>query len=221
VTTTVVYSDESGTYDDGYVQSTGAPYSPAREGTGTLAASPDSSAISMGQYYPGFAPYYVWQGFCAFDTSAVGGDTVDSVAFAIYGQSDVSITDFTLEARSHTWAPLATGDFVAGSSLSSKTLLATFATSGFSTSAYNTFTESGTAFRSAINGAGYTEFLVASDRQRVGNTPAGGEYVNSYAAERSGTTEDPKLTVVHTAAAGLTPRSYPRGVARGMRRGII
>jgi hypothetical protein len=89
--------------------------------------------------------YTIYEGFYQFDTSGIGDtDTIDSAVFSLHGHTDNSVTDFTINCRLKDWGTgLTTADWVAGADLSALTLLATFATSGFTTSGYNDFTSAG------------------------------------------------------------------------------
>ena len=89
---------------------------------------------------------------------------------------------------------------MAGASLSASTLLATFATSGFSTVAYNDFT-SVAAFLPAINRTGQTLIMVSSSRHENADVPTGNEWITCHEAETSGTSQDPKLVVVASSSS--------------------
>jgi len=201
-TTTTVYADVA----DGYIQSENATYATARSG-GTLTSQNGSVVLIIGQDLA--AKYACLEGDIYFDTGTPipDTDTIETATLSLYGNNDQSTTDFTLEARTHTWSAngLTTADWVAGASLSGKTLLATYATSGgWPTDAYTALV-SEAAFLDAINKTGYTEMLLDSSRHVAGNTPTGSEYVCAYSTDQDGTTKDPKLVVVHAPpAAGFT-----------------
>lgn len=193
---------------DGYIESNSATYSTARAGGGTLNAIAAANFCNLGQRLGG--DYYCYEAFLDFDTSSIPDDaTITAVELSLCGNGDdSSVTDFDLEARLHDWgASLTTADWVAGADLGGKTLLASKATSGWSASAYNAFTENGSNFRDNINKTGVTRILICSSRHRAGNAPTGNEYVGFLAAEWS---SDPKLVVTyttsttHTAAAALS-----------------
>jgi hypothetical protein len=197
--TYTIYSGAS----DGSIQSTNATYATARTG-GTLAVQDAASGGLCGQAE--FFGYACREAFMDFDTSVITDtDTIDSAALGIYGSNDFSTTDFTIQVRLNDWGgTLTTADWVSGASLSG-TLLATYATSGgWSTAGYNTFTD--VAFPANINKAGSTRVMFNSDRHAAGSAPAGftNEFVDAYYADDAGTTRDPKLVVVTTAA--VVPR---------------
>lgn len=204
MTTTVVYSSTA----DGHINSANAAYATARTGGTLTVDTSTSSQNAVGQVE--FFGYNCAEGFLDFDTSGIpDADTVSAAVLDVYGSQDSSTTNFTIEARLQNWGgTLTTADWVSGADLGTPTLLASRSTaSGWSTSAYNTFTD--TAFPANVNKTGVTYVMLCSDRHRVGNDPGAGgsEFVRFYSADDSGTTRDPKLTVTH-AGAGNPWYSY-------------
>lgn len=197
MTTATIYAGAA----DGVVQSDHTTvYSTARSGN-NLNAGSGAAYGSVGQY--GTIPYICYEMFLSFDTSSIpDGATISAVTLSLYGKADASDTDFTINARAYDWgASLTTADWIAGASLSGNTLLATFATSGFSAAGYNDFT-SESAFLTAINKTGTTYIVLSSSRHEGANAPSGNEYVSTYLADEAGTTKDPKLTVVYSEVTG-------------------
>lgn len=196
---------------DGYLSSRDDDYSLARAGTGALLSFNTTATEGyVGQAAdgnPGFL-YQCTEGFLSFDTSSLPDDAVIlSVTLSLYGDTDSSTTDFTINARAHDWGAEITGaDWVAGASLPAKTLLATFATSGWSVAGYNDFT-SEAAFLTAINKNGTTYIILSSSRHEGNNTPSGDEYVLWETANNSGTSKDPKLVVEYTQFTGTIAAS--------------
>lgn len=189
---------------DAYFQSSSTTYATARAGTGTLIAGSDLSSIGRaGQTLSG-ADYFCYESLVSFDTSSIDDAAViTDVALALSGSSDQSATDFVIQARLHDWgASVTTADWVAGADLSSKTLLATWNTSGYSAD-YNTFT-SETAFISNVSLTGTTYILLCSKEQTDNSAPTGNEYVDFNSANTSGTSQDPKLTVTYSPVASAT-----------------
>ena len=188
---------------DGFIESSHAStYSTARSGGGTKVAPTTEVYLQIGQNYLGSEfGYYLYESFLSFDTSTIPDSAIISaVTLSLHGGGyvDQSTTDFTIEARTYDWgASLTTADWVAGADLSSNTLLASRSTSGWSTSAYNDLTENGSNFVSAINKTGITRIILCSSRTKDGTTPTGAEYVNLGASEKSGTSNDPKLSVTY------------------------
>lgn len=194
MTVYVIFADAS----DGYVTSTDTTYSTARAGGGTLTPD-DSLDISRVGQRTGFE---IAEAFMGFDTSVVTG-AISSAVLAIYGSSNGSTTDFTIQARLYDWGTTVEDiDFLAGASLSGQTLLADFATAGFSTSGYNTFTSAG-AFVSNVNAAGFTRLLLCSSRHVGNNTPTNDEFVIFRSANTFGTSQDPKLTITTLDTGGV------------------
>ncbi len=201
---------------DGRITSTNTTYLTARSGSALSANA--NAKIKIGQHFPD-PDYNCWEGFVQFDTSALtAAAIVTAVTFSLYGSSDNSTQDFTLQVRDSNWgAGLTTGDWVAGASLGAITLLASFATSGWSIAGYNAFT-SEAAFPAAINTTGQTIFLINSSRHENGDTPVGVEWVDAFQAEEADTTKDPKLVVTYTLPGdgSITGRGVARGVLRGV-----
>lgn len=195
MTTTVVYSDVA----DGNIESASTVYATAQSGGGTLTVDTAFNA-PVGQYLTS-ATYRIYEAFFDFDTSVLGAsDKIESVVLTVTSSGDSSATDFTIQARSDTWAAggLTTADWVATSGLSALTPLATVATSTFpGTDVAWAFT-SEAAFLTAVNKVGLTELLLCSDRVAVGTAPANNvfEFVTLYVADEAGTTKDPSLTIV-------------------------
>lgn len=187
-----------------------ATYATVRSGTGLTAATATAN-LRTGQNLFG-GNYTIFEGFLAFDTTSLAGiGTLTATTLSLYGQQDFSIADFTIEARVNNWgATLTTADWVAGASLSGQTLLASFATAGFSTSGYNDFTESSGALTANLNTAGTTYFMLCSSKDTSGTAPAGTEYVHVYSADQAGTTNDPKIVVTYT-----TSQPHSHGAAVG------
>ena len=182
-------------------------YSIARNGTGVLTPNTLSATINPGQRLVGGAEYQVIEGFLSFDVSALAGATVTEATLSLWLVTDSSTTDFTIEARTHDWgATLTTADYVAGGNLAGKTLLASLTTVGIGTGAYVTLTNESTnlvdAITAALAGAGVVYVVLCSSRTTGNNAPTGNEFVTMSAADEAGTTQDPKLDITYTEAAG-------------------
>jgi hypothetical protein len=184
---------------DGIVRSgPGTTYSTVRAGT-SLFLDNAGTTFPVGQTF--ITPNYrCWEGFLDFDTSSIADtDTIDSVVLSLWGESNESDTDFTVEARLQDWgATLETTDWIAGADLGTPPLMATYATTGFTTGVYNAFT-SDAAFVGNINKAGVTRLVLCSERHRNNTTPTGLERVIFQSNEGA---NDPKLVVTHTAPGG-------------------
>jgi hypothetical protein len=194
-----------GNANDNHIRSRDASYATARAGGGTLFLEIDGptkltfgQAVSLGQ--PA-----VYESFLQFDNSVIdAGETVSEADLNLYGTDDLSTTDFTIQARVAPGfgATVDTGDWVPGADLSGDTLLAEFATSGgFSTVAYNTFSD--VAMASAVDAKGSAfQITITSSRTAAGNAPSGNEYARAYSVDQTGTDNDPYLDVTAAAAGG-------------------
>lgn len=205
--------------NDGRVQSGSTTYATARDGGGTVSVDTTSTGdIGAGQFFSS-PNYTLWEYFPEFDTSSIGTDTVSSTVLGLYGIADSSSTDFSVTAWLYDWGgTVTTADWRTAAQLSALTEVATFATAGgWSSSGYNSFTETGTAFSDGINGAGTTRIVVGSSRLESGTAPTGAEYVWWYFADQSGTTNDPKLTITHASsgATGTADVTLPNMEAAG------
>lgn len=196
MTITTVYST-----NDGYLRGRSTTYSLARAGTDIQDGGTDF--VFVGQRINA-GEYQVYENFFNFDTSSLPDtDSVTDVDFMVYGSADQSTVDFIAEAREYDYGSgtpaVADGDFIPGANLGSYTLLATWDSTTY-TSGYNTFTENGSAFRSAINKTGNTRLMIASDRLRNNITSTTVEralFVSSIGG--GGTSTDPKLVITHSA----------------------
>lgn len=212
--TTTVFA----TAADGYIISDDVDYADARSGSNGANVQPNSTAgfLIVGQQetnngYPYYVVFYeCMELFLSFDTSAIINPT--AVDLMLRGFTDNTVTDFIMEARLHDWGTsLTAADWVAGASLGSKTLLAEFNTTGYTTSGYNTFTETSGAFTANLNLVGETRILVNSSRHRNSNTPNTREYLHVFSTEEGGTTSDPKIVVTTSGSS-----SVARGISANM-----
>jgi len=200
VTTSVVYADAS----DGYASSAGTSYASCRAMTSpTVTTNLTSDFIGQTKVSIFFTVYELFQSFDT-GTPIPDTDTVSSATLAEYvvAGSDYSTTDFVTDARIHDWgATLTAADVVAGADLSGKTLVATFDSSTLTTNVYNSFT-SDAAFVSNVSKTGITYLILSSAEQAANSAPANAEYYRPSSADETGTSQDPKLTVVHAGAGG-------------------
>ena len=192
-TTYTIYSNGS---DDGYISSSNATYATARSGSNLGAVTNSANENVIGQTTLG--DYYCFEAFVNFTTSTVAG-SVSSATLSLYGASNSSNTDFTINARrlDYTAGGLTTADWIAGASVSGQALLATYATTGWDTADYNVFT-SQAAFLTNINQSGTTGIILSSSRHEGNNAPTGDEYVIFHGGSETGTSQDPRLVIEAT-----------------------
>ena len=141
--------------------------------------------------------------FLGFDTSSIpDGDVIDSVVLSIahFTDNTATVTN-VVEVRAYDWGTaVETTDWIPGANLGSSTLLATATSSPgnrFGTG-YKDFTSQG-AFAAAINKTGFTRVVICTDRMRLGTVPTDDETIHPFYAEKTGTSQDPKLVVTHHA----------------------
>lgn len=195
--TLTVYSS----LDDGEVRSNSNVYATMQAGTGTLVLnSSGTTVMAIGQEV--FAgQYYGYQGFLDFDTSTLGASaSVSSAVLDLYATSRAvaGSSAFDVEVRIYDWGTtLATGDWVAASTLGNQTLVCKKAETSMSTqNQYYSFDD--IAFAANVNKTAETRVVVNSSRLRIGNVPTSTEYQRFSTANASGTTQDPKLVVTYT-----------------------
>ena len=206
----------------------GSIYSYSNTGTPsdeTWAAARDSTEVGVSDIYDDSTTQYatfargrtasgnytIIRSYFAFDTSAIGGDTVDSGTFSIYGfaKNDALTNSITLvEGTQASTSELVTTDIdnLGETELST----ARMAISAFSTSAYNDFTLNASG-EAHINKAGYTKFAVRDGDNDLDDVAPPKDNTNSYTqcyfADQTGTANDPKLVVEHSAGVTFTPRA--------------
>lgn len=190
--------------NDNHIRSSNATYTTMVNGSGFIIPSASSTTWNVGQD----TGYNAWEGFLEFDLSSLpAGATVSQVSLSLYGAADNSGTEFTIEVWVYDWGgTVDSTDWRTPSDFGSLTRVATFSTSNFLIS-YNTFTEDGTNFQSAVSSAagGTLRLVVASGRLRGVNIPTVAEYVVIKSADAIDTTTDPKLEITYTTATQVSP----------------
>lgn len=191
MSTYVIYSDAT----DGQVASSSTVYATAQAGS-SLSAGTSAVDCYLGQWKNG-STYTIWEAFLSFDTSVIGGgESVDSVTLRIT-PDDASAGDIgNIEARATDWgASLTTADWVAATSLSSLPLRAALATGSLVNGTAADFTsESGFI----TNTANPVRLVLCTSQVAAGTTPTTYQGAAFYSADQTGTTNDPKLTIVTT-----------------------
>lgn len=191
--------------NSGQIQSaSNASYAAARDGSGTLTASDGSTYRRIGQNLAS-PTYECCLIYAEFDTSSIGsGDTINSATLSVWSFFNETTTDFTLQARIHDYgASLTTADWLDGTTLNGKTLVASVSTASLPTddTAYLALTD--VALPANITKAGTTRIVFCSSRQPgSGTTPTNGvtEDFYSYVVDA---TKGIKLVVDYTPAATL------------------
>lgn len=148
--------------------------------------------------------------FYLFDTSTIGTDTISSATLSLFGDSSVGKTNGLGETTMDIVAtsPAANDNLVAAdySNMTYGTSFGSIAYASFSTSAYNDFTLSAAGIAN-INKTGISKFGSTSgwDVSGTGPTWVSGSqtFITVFMADQAGTTNDPKLVVVHAAGGAV------------------
>jgi hypothetical protein len=187
---------------DGYVTSTNATYTTARNGSNLVVTG--GTAIFAGQN----TSYQHHQGFIGFNFAAVTGAVVASAVVRLSVASVLTpATARHLEIRNFNWSAsgLQAADFRNATDLAAAPLF------GQVTGVHNAngkFIYAGSdELRLAVeSGLTSVEFVVVTDRQRAGTVPTVDEALSLWSADMSGTVNDPALvftTVPRTALFGV------------------
>ena len=149
--------------------------------------------------------YRISRFFVAFDTSSISDtDTIDSATLS-YNSNDKSSTDSdsvsVVAATPASPTTYVTGDFdqVGSTKLATDITIAAWSTSGYNDFALNA---SGLA---NVSKTGVSKFAFRLAKDISATQPTGVNYVDGRTADVVGTTQDPKLVVVHTAP--VTPQN--------------
>ena len=204
-TTSTIYSDSG----DGFVgYTTSSSWSTTRgAATGTSASHTGSTVTDRGagSYFSG-STYKIYRDFYSFDTSAIGGDTIDSATFTIYAKESTNSagvgTVELVEGTQASTTSLATSDYNAIGS----TIYAPHVAIADSTQSDRTWTLNATG-EAAINGSGTTKMSLRTSLDLDNTTPVDTTLETNVLVAHSdytGTTEDPVLVVEHTAGGGGT-----------------
>lgn len=206
--TTTVFSDQSDAELTSF-DSWGAPgdedpgYGSTEAGPGEVDSSSNNGYI--GQYHDATSRS-IHQCAFPFDTSSVpSGDDVNSSLFSLY----LELTDFsqegefTIETYSYDWGSSIQGsDWRTTSDLSGMTIIAEYdgTANGWTVDTYHDFSEVSSGLSNAINKSGTTKLWCVSSEQ---GSDSWNRAMFSH-ADRSGTTQDPKLVIEH-----ITPNTTP------------
>lgn len=155
----------------------------------------------------------IYRSITLFDTSAVSTDTVDSAVYSLYATGNQSAAGTNLNANIFTSSPASNTDVAAAdmtiTNFGSTQLATGIARGSISTSSYNDWTLNATG-EATINGSGVTKLgcILEDDRSNTepthdNNGSAGFSRFYASSAEASGTAQDPKLVVNHSAGGPL------------------
>lgn len=218
MTTLVVYpdADPESTTIDGHVRRSGVDetWATIRAGAGTNQSS-TSASQAMAQLTASTTSNQferLVRGIFLFDTSSIGAsDTVTSATLSIYGSAKAAGLGSTgLDFDIVTSNP-ASNTALAGSDYANLggTPLASVAYASYSTGAYNDFSLA----PADVTKAGISKFgcrLSWDVDNSFGGSWSSGASTSFHChnADQTGTTQDPKLTVIYTPAGGATRRVF-------------
>lgn len=165
---------------DHKVDSSGASYAIRRAGSGTLTYSTTDAEEAIGYENPSFFR----QAFFAFNTSGAGAQTPgEQVKFTFVS----SLVDGSPTAKlgESSWSG-GTGDFIAGASLTGLPLFGSVSP----IVGTNVITKSSSVTRTSAY-----KLIMWGTQQESATDPAAHKRFAVYLSERSGTTDDPRLTI--------------------------
>ena len=149
--------------------------------------------------------YFISRDIYLFDTSGIGsGQQVDSATLSLAGtgtvENNVDTTTYDVVAST----PASNTDLVAGDfDQLGTTVFGEFAVSGWNQTA-DTYNDITLTNISAISVTGITKLGGRNSRDTDNVAPTGDNSIDSRSADTAGTTSDPKLVVVHSAAAAVS-----------------
>lgn len=214
-TTTTVYPDpdtETTTCDGRVRYAAPASWATAQNTTTGQAAFDDQALNYCYCGKNGSSGWFIARTFQGFDTSPVGADTVSSAVLDIYAitlyqdGTDSNRNIAMVQASPASNTSLAVGDYDAcGDAVDNPTVGSNILeVSSMSSSAYNSLTADATG-RGWINGSGVTNLGLRQGADRTDTEPSIGASESTgctyNAAETSGTSTDPRLTVTHASAS--------------------
>lgn len=202
--TSVIY----GVTADARVECGNAAYANAREGTGTLAAGADTAVTFLtNQEITGGSVYYCYESFIGFDLTAFWaanpGAVISAATLTLYTDA-IASSSKRIDARLQDWgATVTTADFVAGSALSAKPLLA-----HASPTATGDIVFTDDAMVANVPTSGVMRMLLAGNDQMSNIAPTVNETIGFRSADAVTQAERPRLTLTYTIpsssnAAGL------------------
>lgn len=187
-----------------------------RGGTSANIVDSVSATQNAAQLYDGEAGSAKWDAMTrsifGFDTSAIGDtDTIDSATLSFYGSASTDglagaavVVDRSVPNSS---SGLAAGDFDVSRWDGVEQSTARITISSWVNGSYNNYTLNATGL-SNVSKTGITWYGLRHSNDFDNSEPAtfnGNSRIIPYFADQTGTTNDPKLVVVHTAVAVVVP----------------
>jgi hypothetical protein len=217
-TTSTLYPDPhaESTTVDGLVARTGVTenFATLRAGAGTSANDTGTEMSTQMRSHGSSSPNYIqfYRSLALFDATVIGTDDKDSATFSVVFESGNVVDDYSggfslMESDPASNTALASGDFA----------VAGFGTTAFATAlATSAITSDGSTYNDMAMNASGLSFISAGivklgmmqqhDFEDSAPTWGAGKrnQANPNSADVSGTSEDPKLVIVHTTPGGPT-----------------
>ncbi len=202
---------------DGYMEKSDSDpgnltFSELRNGAGTGVSNTDTSGVSMYLKLSSNTDKFetMRKSGYGFDTSSIGTDVIDSATFSLYANTVRIVSNFAGSdvVELVEFSPNSESSFVSSDYATSTFGVVKLATgvdlANITTSAYNDWVLNSTG-TSTINTTGNTFLGTIWKWDFDDNFPYSWEsdntYLNSYFADHTGTTQDPKLVVEHSLAS--------------------
>lgn len=201
LTTSTFYPDPNveTTSVDGYFEITGAVWATIRGATASDSVDDSGSPGWFGSYFIA-GSYNIRRVMTLFDTSSIPDtDTVSSATLSVYCEAKASPdgpSAYVVSSSPASNTGLVTGDY----DQFGTTSFASKAYSSFTTSAYNDFSLDANGIAN-ITATGVSKFGLLDGRDFNNSAPTGNNYIQMSMADNAGTSQDPKLVVIHAAPA--------------------
>lgn len=200
---------------DGLIGNNNATYATAQSAATGNSASVTNDQTSIATNYLDAGQYYVRRAFFGFDFTSIGSDEITSAILSITGNGVAVENTNTCAIRIFSGTPaanntLSTADFDAvGSTHYASINLSSWVSTDNS---YNDFTldAAGLAYVNGFSGVGF--LVTRLDKDVSASVPTGGNECQGRYADTSGTSSDPKLVLVHSAAVTTVPSMATLGV---------
>jgi hypothetical protein len=198
---------------DGYLNYNAvATYATVRNNTTANSLDVTSAEAPIITAYKDVSTYYCRRGVFGFDFTAIGTDTIDSATFTITGttKENANNDDCNIVSAS----PASNNNLVnADYNVSNfgSTSYATVTAAAWGAAAQNfTLNASGITYLGTFYAkSGHIGFLGTRGSLDLTTTaPSGGNVLNGYYADQTGTSSDPKLVVVHSAGAPASTGNF-------------
>ena len=204
---------------DAEIVASSTVYATVRSAT-TGTAYPDFNPIAVAYSSFDTPTYYIEHSFFVFDVAATIGDTdsIDSATLSFFGNgsgsSNVNSSDIAIVESTQTAEIVVGADFdnYLTTELASRITIANWVNTAGSENAFTLNASGRTVIDNAKAGAGFAgfaKFMVISGSKDLDNSaPTGYNYIQPRSANQAGTSTDPTLVVVHTAAAVILPETF-------------